>query len=272
MQNHLPAIIIAKIFKKKIIIRNSEEIFSATKYADNFISAYFVLFLKFFIYKLCDHFISISKKSKQSLIRLMIKKEKITLIYNPFIKKIKKKIKKNYFYGNEFYIISAGRMTKQKNFSNLINSIQDLQKKYPFINLDIIGNGPDLKKLRNLSFKNKKVSIRKWENNLEKYLKKSPLFILNSLYEGLPNILIESVNNSLPCLATNCSGSKDILLNNKGGFIVPINNNILLKDKIEFIMKNYKIAIKKSFVAKKKINRFTQNNCNDYYKLLIKYI
>ena len=34
-QSHLPAIIIAKLFKKKIIIRNSEEIFGATKYASN---------------------------------------------------------------------------------------------------------------------------------------------------------------------------------------------------------------------------------------------
>ncbi len=272
MQNHLPAIIIGKIFRKKIIIRNSEEIFSATKYADNFFSAYLVLFLKFFIYKFCDHFIAISKKSKQSLKKLMIKNEKITIIYNPFIKQIKKKTKKSYLYGQEFYILSAGRLTKQKNFLNLIKSIQVLQKKYPFINLNIIGNGPDQEKLNNLSFGNKKISIKKWNNDLEKYFKKSHLFILNSLYEGLPNILIESVNNSLPCLSTNCSGVKDILLNNKGGFIVPINSDILLKDKIEFIMKNYKIAVKKSNVAKKNIYRFTQDNCEDYYKLLLKYI
>ena len=44
----------------------------------------------------------------------------------------------------------------------------------------------------------------KWGNNIniEKHYKKSHLFVLNSLYEGLPNVLIESVNNSLPCLSS----------------------------------------------------------------------
>lgn len=272
MQNHLPAIIIAKFFRKKIIIRNSEEIFSATKYADNLFLAYFVLSLKFVIYKMCDHFIAISIRSKKSLQKLKIKKEKISLIYNPFIQKIKKNISKRYSFGDEFYIISVGRLTKQKNFTNLIYSVINLQKKYPFINLKIIGNGPDFQKLKNLSFNNKKISIIKWGNNIEKHYKKSHLFVLNSLYEGLPNVLIESVNNSLPCLSTDCSGAQDILLNSKGGFLVPIKNNNLLSDKIEFIIKNYKNAIKKSFKAKKKINRFSQDSCKDYYNLLLKYI
>ena len=80
--------------------------------------------------------------------------------------------------------------------------------------------------------------------------------------------MIESINNSVPCLSTDCSGVEDIFLKNKGGFIVPINNNFLLKKKIEFILKNYKIVIKKTKIAKKNINRFTQKNCGNYYSIV----
>jgi len=269
MQNHLPAIIVAKIFKKKIIIRNSEEIFSATKHADNKVTAYLVLFLKFLFYRLSDSIIAISIKSKSSLKKLGIKENKIRLIYNPFIKKILKKKNKTYRYGNEFNIISIGRLTKQKNFINLINVISDLQKEYPFINLIIIGNGPDFKILKALTKINSKISIFNWTKNIDKYYNKSHLFVLNSLYEGLPNILIEAVNKSIPCLSTDCSGAEDILLKSKGGFIVPIDDKFFLKKKIEFILKNYKTALKKSEIAKKKLNRFTQKNCESYYSIIL---
>jgi glycosyltransferase involved in cell wall biosynthesis len=91
MQNHLPAIILARIFKKKIIIRNSEEVFGATKYADHKVSAYFILFLKLIFYNFADLVIAISLKSKLSLKKLKIKEKKIKLIYNPYLKKILKK-------------------------------------------------------------------------------------------------------------------------------------------------------------------------------------
>lgn len=272
MQNHLPAILLAIIFKKKIIIRNSEEIFGATQYADHKISAYFVLILKLFLYSFSDSIIAISKKSKKSLEQLGINKLKIRLIYNPFITKIIKNINKNYSYGKSFNIISVGRLTKQKNFSSLIDIISILQKKYPFINLKIIGNGPDYNILNSKVKKNKKINIIQWKKNLHKHYKKSHLFILNSYYEGLPNILIEAINNNVPSIATNCSGTMDILMNGKGGFIVPVGDKNAMINKIEYVIQNYKKSVFKTKISKKNIFRFNQQNCNKYYIHIKKYI
>ncbi|MDB9827290.1 glycosyltransferase, partial [Candidatus Pelagibacter sp.] len=272
MQNHLPAIFLAVIFRKKIIIRNSEEIFGATKYADHKISAYIILLLKLFFYSFSDCIIAISNKSKLSLERLGINKIKIRLIYNPFIKKIIKNKNKNYVYGKPFNIISVGRLTRQKNFDNLINMISALQKKYPFINFKIIGNGPDYKSLKFKISGNKKISIIQWKKNLHKYYDESHLFVLNSYYEGLPNILIEAINNNVPCVATDCSGTQDILMNNKGGFIVPVADSDAMINKIKYIIKNYKNSVHRTKISKKYIFRFDQKNCNKYYTLLKKYI
>ena len=84
-QSHLPAIILAKLFKKKIIIRNSEEIFGATKYADKKVHAFITLMLKAVFYNLANTIIAISTKSKNSLEKIIINKNKVKLIYNPYL-------------------------------------------------------------------------------------------------------------------------------------------------------------------------------------------
>ena len=83
----------------------------------------------------------------------------------------------------------------------------------------ILGHGPDKQKLMNLS-KNlgieKKVIFKNWVVDTNIYLKKAKFFVLPSLYEGLPNSLIDAVNNEVPSISTRCSGAEDILFYKNG--------------------------------------------------------
>ena len=263
-QSHLPAIILAKLFKKKIIIRNSEEIFGATKYADKKVHACITLLLKIIFYNLADTIIAISTKSKKSLEKILINKDKVKLIYNPYLlnnNKFKEKNKNKNF----FNILCVGRLTKQKNFLLVIKAINELTKKYPKIILTVVGDGPLKKDL--IKIANKNIKFLNWTNNTKKYFLKSDLFILPSYYEGLPNALIEAAYYSIPSISTDCSGAKDILSNNKGGYIIPINNLIELKKKISLIIVNYKDAKKKTLFAKKNVSNFSILNCEKYHQL-----
>ena len=265
MQSHIPAIIIAKLNNIKISIRNSEEPLGATFYADNKILSFFVLLLKIFFYNFSDQIIAISKKSEASLKKIVLLKKKIFLVYNPYLDKIFK-IKKKKKEQN-FSILSAGRITKQKNLFLLINSVIKLSKKYKFINLTIIGNGDQYHIIKQKILPYKNIKIIRWKQNLKKFFLKSDLFVLPSYYEGLPNTLIDAVNYEVPCLATDVSGVKDILVNGKGGIIVPNNNQKEMQNKIEYIIKNYSKSQKMAFLAKKRLNRFTKVNLVLIHKL-----
>jgi glycosyltransferase involved in cell wall biosynthesis len=258
MQSHIPAIIVAKLNNIKISIRNSEEPLGATFYADNRILSFFVLLLKIFFYNFSDQIIAISRKSEKSLNRIVLSKKKISLVYNPYLDKILKV--KNKKKNKSFTILSSGRLTKQKNFFLLINSVINLSKKYKFINLTIVGSGNqyDIIKTKTLPYKN--IKIVGWKPNLKKFFSKSDLFVLSSYYEGLPNTLIEAVNYEVPCIATNVSGVKDILLNGKGGMIVPNNNQQKLQNKIEYAINNRSKLKIMSLMAKKQVFRFTKIN------------
>ena len=266
-QSHLPAIIIAKIFRKKIIIRNSEEIFGATKYADKKMHAFIILMLKAVFYNLADTIIAISTKSKKSLEKIIINKNKVKLIYNPYLvnnNNFKKKKNSN----NSFNILCVGRLTKQKNFILVIKVINVLVKQYPNIILTIVGDGPLKRDL--IKSANKNIKFLNWTNDIKKYFLKSDLFILPSYYEGLPNALIEAAYYNIPSISTDCSGAKDILLNNKGGYIIQIDNFIELKEKIIVVMTKYKDAKKKASYAKINVSNYSILNCEKYYQLALK--
>ena len=106
------------------------------------------------------------------------------------------------------------------------------------------------------------------------YYLNSKLFILNSVYEGFGNVLIDAINYNLPIITTNCkSGPPEIVNYGKGGFLVPIKDPIFLSKKILYCLKNYKVASKKSQYAKSYIKKFDyQINCKKYFKLISKTI
>ncbi len=267
MQNHLFSIPISLATNTKIIIRNSEEIFGATKYADSKINAYIVLFLKLIFYQFAEKIVALSIKSQLSLEKIILNKKKIKLIYNPYIKKIKnfkrKKFKK------PFKIVSAGRLTKQKNFKILIDSVIFLVNKGYKLELTIIGSGPHESILKNYIKDYRYIKLYNWSNQIEKALSKNDLFVLPSLYEGSPNILLDSLNISLPVISSDCSGAKDILAN-QSQFIFKVNDKEDLIRKLKFFLLNKNKTNNHLKKSRKNLKKFLVSNCSNYKDLINK--
>lgn len=255
-QSHILPIIFSKLFNRKIIIRNSEDILDATKYADYKIFAYFVFLLKAFFYNFSNGIITNSIKAKKSL-NLITFKNKTKIIYNPYLIKIfdnKKIIRKK-------IILSVGRLCKQKNQILTIKAFAIFLKKFPSYKLILIGHGKDentLKELCNNLHISDKVIFKSWILNPKKYYLKSKVFIFPSLYEGLPNALIEAVNYNLPCISSKCSGAEDILTKKYGTYIGKNDHRLLAYKMIDSIS-NYKKTLSNSKKIKKKLSRFLIN-------------
>ena len=169
--------------------------------------------------------------------------------------------------------MSAGRLTKQKNHSLLIKAFSQTKLASKGYVLNIFGKGYLRKPLSDQIKKEKltkSVFLKGSEKNISKEYKKSKLFILPSLYEGLGNVLIEALAYNVQCIATNCkSGPKEILCYGRGGLIVPSNNIDLMSDAILENIRNYKKLNKKLLYAKKRLFRFNYKyQCSKYIKTL----
>ena len=252
-QSHILPIIFSKILGRKIIIRNSEDVIEATKYADYKVSALLVFLLKSFFYNFSDGIISNSNKAKKSL-ETIIYKDKTKLIYNPYLNNIYPKnnnTRKN-------IILSVGRLCKQKNQKIAIEAFKNFLKKFPNYKLVLIGHGNDEAKLKRLCVELKiteKVVFKGWVSNPQKYYLEAKILVFPSLYEGLPNTLIEATNYNLPCISSRCSGATDILTEKYGNFI-PRYSSILLGEKMTDSIINYKKTLSKTQKIKKKLSRF----------------
>ena len=71
----------------------------------------------------------------------------------------------------------------------------------------------------------KNVKLAGYKKNIYPYYRKADLFILSSMYEGLPNVLIEANYFNLKIISSNCkTGPKEILKSNKNSKLFKVGN------------------------------------------------
>ena len=165
------------------------------------------------------------------------------------------------------------RLNEQKDQITLLKSINDLKKKIS-IKLLIIGDGDEKKKILNYIDKNKLskiVRVLPYKKNPFPYILKSDLFVLSSRYEGLPNILLETIVLKIPILSSDCpTGPLEILDNGLGGMLFKKEDYKDLTRKIIFFKQNKKKFLGKTNHAYKRLYRFDfKNNLQKYYKIVI---
>ncbi|MFC6803526.1 glycosyltransferase [Deinococcus caeni] len=118
--------------------------------------------------------------------------------------------------------LAAGRLEKVKGFDTLINAFSRFGNND--VGLSIIGEGSQRKALESLIKDlnlSESVSLLGFKMNPYVYMKETDVFVLSSLFEGLPTVLIEAQLLGKPIISTDCdSGPREILDNGKFGSLV----------------------------------------------------
>lgn len=78
----------------------------------------------------------------------------------------------------------------------------------------------------------------KYGKEKQKYFEKADVFILPTQNECFPLVLLEAMEQALPCISTAEGGIPSIIENGKTGFIVEKQNPEQLADKIEYLMEH----------------------------------
>ena len=176
-----------------------------------------------------------TQETYNNLSKIPFLKAKLVILRDPILsiteinKKRKKELNENL--PKEDFILSIGRLTKQKNFSFLLNAFSKLNLEN--LSLVIIGKG-ELK--HDLIKQSKKLNIEKKifflneTDNVFNIIERAKYFVLTSLWEDPGFVLIEAAAMNKIIVSSNCpSGPKEILKNGQGGFLFNTNdeNNFL---------------------------------------------
>jgi glycosyltransferase involved in cell wall biosynthesis len=131
--------------------------------------------------------------------------------------------KENYKNNEVFRVLHVGRFMEQKNHVGLIEAFSIFHKKFQNSVLELIGEGEKKQEIERLV--NEKgllncIYFLGAQDNVYQYLNRADVFVLPSLYEGVPMTLIEAMGTGLPIIATNVGGIPNMLQNGKNALLV----------------------------------------------------
>ncbi len=149
---------------------------------------------------------------------------------------------------NDRYLkyITIGRFNEVKGHIYLFQAFSIVKREIENSKLILIGDGPlknrYLTYIKRLNLENDIVLLGVHRNPF-KFLINSDVFVLSSIYEGLPTVLLEALACRLPIISTNCiTGPREILDNGKYGLLVPI------KDPFKLAESMLKLAMDKNLL------------------------
>ena len=130
-----------------------------------------------------------------------------------------------------------------KGLTFLIKAAALIRKNFQFsiFNLLIIGDGPERKKLEKMIKKLNLIDCVFLAGKIpqaSRYLKAFDIFVLPSVKEGLPYVILEAMAAEVPIITTNVGGIPELIENGKSGLLVEPKNPIALAGAIERLLNN----------------------------------
>jgi len=203
------------------------------------------------VYPRADAIIAVSDGVADDLVqRAGIPRERITTIYNPIVSptlvsQAKAPLDHPWFQPSAPpVVLGVGRVHEQKDFPTLLRAFARVRVKRE-ARLMILGTADPVRaKLRTeivtlatqLGIADD-VVLPGFVANPFAYMAHAAVFVLSSIWEGLPSVLIEALACGCPVVSTDCpSGPAEILENGKYGPLVPVGDNVALAEAIVSVL------------------------------------
>jgi glycosyltransferase involved in cell wall biosynthesis len=192
-----------------------------------------------------NHFIAISNDSKLFLKNNLPKDlHNFTLMHNAIdIARFEKyrTFVKNNLDPHNVKLINTGSFVDKKNQIFLIDVVKVLHDKGHNVSMELLGDGPNMKKIENkikeAGFSGS-IYCRGNVNNVEDYLHKADIYVHSATYESFGLSLIEAMAAGLPVVCLDGKGNRDILKEGYNGFMVKYPNAELFAEKIINLISN----------------------------------
>ena len=260
---------LAKRFEKKLIIKD------ATMNGINGIVRYPKGKDKLNLVISCATFIAMTRAIRKNLLSAGVPEMQIENIPNGI--EVTEDFKTTYSSKNR-KVIFVGNLSQQpaKGIDILLKAWRSVISTHPDASLSIVGDGP-LKQYQDFLDANqisKTVTLMGKRTDVKSLLLDADIFVLPSRREGMPNALMEAMLLGLPCIATDISGSQDLIKHKENGLLVPPADVTQLTNAILFMMDQSDPAAKMGAMARDTICNFNRMDlvANQYlalYKRLI---
>jgi len=170
---------------------------------------------------------------------------------------------------------NVGRFTKQKGHIYFLEMARLLLKRDPRCQFILIGTGellPEMKaRAHDLGLEDR-LHFLGPRSDVEELLKIMDVFVSSSLWEGLPTVLLEAMAAGVPVVATDVSGSEELVKDGHTGLLVPSADASSLSDAVWRVLCDPELARRLVVAGRQWSRQFSIDNSVEQYQVLFESI
>jgi len=188
--------------------------------------------------------IAVSESQRNAVIEhLRVKPKQISTVFNGvpnnpcvFNDEVRKEIRDEFNFSDTDLVFSCIVVfTEQKGVNYLLQAVDKVVESAPNAKFLIVGGGPLDESLRNQASQLKhsdSVVFAGWRQDIHQIMTAIDVFVLPSLWEGLPMVLLEAMASARPVVVTDVADNLNVVGQGEAGYVVPPKDTKALEEAI----------------------------------------
>lgn len=177
---------------------------------------------------------------------------------------------------NEHILLFVGRLNAVKGVNYLVSAMKTIHDTDRHSRLLIVGNDQGQRKILDdlitkLHLEDNICFIEETSHeNVFRYMMASDIFVLPSISEGFPLVLLEAMSCGLPIIVSNIGGMSEIIQDNRNGFLVQVGDPEDIAEKALLLLKNEDLRKKFSGNNLAEVKKYTWENIVSQFEQIYK--
>lgn len=180
---------------------------------------------------------------KDLLATLMPDAKALTLGFTSLVREKSIVAKKPFMIEKELSLLTVGRVSQEKGIEWALRAAAELKRRCVPVRYTVVGNGPDLERLRQVSHEIgvasevEFVGGRTFEET-HAYYQRADVFILPSHTEGVAKVLLEAMAARVSVVATAVGGNPWVLGDGERGLLIPYGDSVAIADAVSKLLED----------------------------------
>jgi len=155
-------------------------------------------------------------------------------------------------------VLSVGRLDPQKGYLYLVEAARELVKSRDDVLFVVAGEGPERVTMENAidsAAMGERFRLLGWRADVDDLYSAADIFVLPSLWEGMPNALLEAAAAGLPVVATSVEGSREIIDDGRTGLLVEPKDARALRVALERLLDDCEFRLRLAGAGRERVLR-----------------
>lgn len=157
--------------------------------------------------------------------------------------------------GGDLAVGMVGCLKPQKAPLDFVKLARDLKADIPHIQFFLVGDGalrPEVERQIRACGLGEIVTLLGWRQDVNVILSALDVFVLTSLWEGLPLAVVEAMQCGVPVVATDTGGIRDIVSDGDSGYLVPPGDIRMMGERTRQLLAD--AALRRTFTARARMS------------------